>query len=201
MRYGKICGPPWDEVFLIGGGPSLRGFDFEKLRGRTTLAINDAVLHIPWATALFSLDVNWARNRATVIQEFSGEKYLALPEDGPEIPGVVYLQRSRSPGLSTDPSRVCMGGNSGYGALNVAYLKGAKRIVLLGYDFRTIRGEKHWHAGYFWDRSSSMQYFADWARNFDDAAVQLRKAGVEVLNASLESLISAFPKIRLDQVP
>ena len=54
------------------------------------------------------------------------------------IPGATYLERSRTDGLSDDLTTVHLGGCSGYGALNVAVLKGAhsKKIAeLLGHDY------------------------------------------------------------------
>lgn len=195
--YGTVSSPYWGEAFLIGGGPSLRGFDFELLRRRTTVAVNDAALHLPWATALFSLDQTWVSKREREIRAFAGEKFLAPPESlVGRIDGVTYLRRCHDPGLSTDPSSICLGGNSGYGALNLAYLKRAKRIVLLGFDLSTENG-RNWHVGYQWNTSPRCHHFDGWARHFAEAAVILKREGVEVVNASADSVIDCFPKIPL----
>ena len=189
--------PPWNEVFLVGGGSSLKGFDFERLRGRIVVAINDALLYLPWATALFSIDPQWVENRMEQIRKFPGEKYLAVePVDGLEA---AYLIRQRGKELSETWPEVRISGNSGYGALNLAVLKGAKRIVLLGYDF--YDSAQHWHAGYLWNQNNPMPtLYSRWAKDFNSTVPQLKQLGVEVINTSMLSLITAFPKVSIDEV-
>lgn len=204
MSFGSVSGKPWGEVFLIGGGPSLRGFDFECLRGRVLVAVNDAAVHVPFASALFSMDASWIRNRREMVDEFAGEKYLAVAPDFHFANGPVacYLKRDRQGrGLSTNPGVIHLGGgNSGYGALNLAVLKGATRIVLLGYDL--TGPNQHWHSGYSWaDALSSDSLYQRWAEQFDLAATELRQRGVRVVNASPISRITAFRKVPLASVP
>ena len=204
MSFGNVSGKPWGEVFLIGGGPSLRGFNFECLRGRVLVAVNDAAVHVPFASALFSMDAGWIHNRREMVDRFAGEKYLAVASDFhfPSGPVACYLKRDRQGiGLSIDPGVVYMGGgNSGYGALNLAVLNGATRIVLLGYDLNGPN--QHWHPGYEWaDALSSNALYRRWAEQFDLAAVELRRRGIQVINASPYSRITAFRKVPLTSVP
>jgi len=204
--FGSVSPPHWqgETVYLIGGGPSLKGFDLTRLQGKTTVAVNDAVLHAPWATALFSLDRKWMLERRAAIESFTGEKYLAVAEDfnfDNAIPGVTYLLRCRNlRGLSTSPGRIYMGGgNSGYGAFNLAFLKRASRIILLGYDY--CQAGQHWFPGYPWQRKNgSGQMYRHWAEQFDWCREQLRWAEVEVLNVSPISLIKTFQKVGLEEV-
>lgn len=188
---------PWTEVFLVGGGSSLKGFDFTRLRERVVVAVNDALLYLPWATAVFSIDAQWVENRLHQLRTFAGSKYLAIsPVNGLEAN---YLQKVRGLELSEQWPVVHAAGNSGYGALNLAVLKGAKRIVLLGYDFYSAK--QHWHAGYRWVSTSAEDgVYAHWAEHFTSALPQLNRLGVEVLNASPKSLITAFPKVSIDEV-
>ena len=206
--FGRVCEPTWENrtVYLIGGGPSLKGFDLERLRGCTTVAVNDSALHAPWtATALFSLDRKWMSERRETIQAFSGEVYLAVADDfsfDEATSNATYLLRQRnSVGLSTDPGVIHMGGgNSGFGAFNLAFLKRARKIVLLGYDYRNAH--YHWFKDYPWSRPGSSTHsalYGNWAKQFSYCAGQLR--GVTVLNASATSAITAFPKITLESIP
>lgn len=189
----------WDKVYLVGGGPSLRGFDFELLRGQVVVAINDASRYLPWATALFSADVMWMTNRREHIESFSRHRFLAIPPDQRgELRGVEYLTRLRLLGLSEVLGCVHLGGTSGYAALNLAVLKGAKEIVLLGYDYS---GTDRWYPDYDWSSRGRGQFeHEEWARNFDTMLPALAVAGVKVTNASPESKITAFPKVELNQV-
>jgi hypothetical protein len=209
LSFGSVS-PPWwkgETVYLIGGGPSLKGFDLERLRGRVTVAVNDAAKYAPWATALFSLDRMWIQERQGLISDFAGEVYLAVAEDFPfdrqAIPGVTYLVRQRSlVGLSDDLGRIYMGGgNSGFGAFNLAYLKRASRIILLGYDCRDA-GE-HWHEGYEWNRRNGSVHnplYRKWADQFAHCIPALQRAKVSVYNANLASTIRCFPKLVLEEV-
>ncbi len=164
--------------------------------------MNDAAIHIPFATALFSLDRHWIANRKGLINNFQGERYLAVADDFDfnDAPQACYLCRNRNGrGLSDDPAWIYMGGgNSGYGAFNLAYLKQPRRIILLGYDF--CHSSTHWHSGYAWQGSPNDPMYRKWALHFLEALPQIRKNGIEVLNASRDSTVTAFPKVNIDDI-
>jgi len=196
----------WSRVYIVGGGTSLRGFDFDQVRDKgLLLGVNDGA-HYADAHALFSLDASYARKRWDYIKSHSNP-YLALPEahearnfNGAEH--VTFYERRRGDGLAED-GRYINGVNSGFGALNLAYHKGAKFIVLLGFDMHTDdNGDIHFHEGYPWeaDAKRTARYYEKWTRPFETAAKQLEKRGVEVWNASPTSRIEAFPKCGLEDL-
>lgn len=192
--YGAVrtdTGARWTSCCIVGSGPSLRGFDFERLRDTTVLAVNDAMLKVPWAAALFSMDHRWVRSRLTSLVEFPGEKYVAIQErfeDLWSIPGVTYLRRARFESLSADSRIVHLGGCSGYGALNVAVLKGATDITLYGFDLTPGRAFDS-------DQPEQRSQYQTWARMFRSTLPFLRERCIRVLNASEDSAIDAFPRI------
>lgn len=201
-----MSGTKWECVYIVGGGTSLRGFDFDRVRDKgLLLGVNDGAYYAD-APVLFSLDASYARKRWHYIKSHP-EPYLALPEahearhfEGAE--GVQFYERRRGEGLSED-GRYIFGVNSGFGALNLAYHKGAKFIVLLGFDMKTDdNGDIHFHQGYPWeaDAKRTARYYEKWARPFETVAKQLDRAGVEVWNASPISRIEAFPKCRLEDL-
>lgn len=198
LSYGIVCSPWWDDqpLYIVGGGPSLRGFDFGRLAGRRVLAVNEALVNLLSVDAVFSLDNNWARHRCSEMSCFHGEKYLAVQEFyWPYVDqSATMLHRVRRPGLSDDPGAVHVCGTSGYGALNVAYLKRARLIFLLGFD---MTGGGHWHPEPGWGGAIPLE---PWAAAFDAAADQLRAAGVRVVNCSPTSAIKAFEKISLEEI-
>lgn len=189
-RYGRISAPWWDEVWIVAGGPSARRFDFSQIPPACrVLAVNDGVDHLrgsssyPLAAAVVSIDQRWIRRRRVFLEHVRGEKFLAVPLDTwPEcagIPGATYLQWSHASGLSDDPGFLATGGNSGYAALNLAYLKHARLIHLVGYDMNPRHDEKYEH----------------WAPRFHNALAQLGKRGVTVLNHNPDSYVDAFPRV------
>lgn len=194
--YGEVTpDETWKRTIIVGGGPSLSDFDFSLLNGLNTLGVNDAAL-VANTRSLFSLDVRWAMMRQYRIRTFPGESFLAVPDDNVGIiPRAIYLKTCRLTGISTDPT-IIRGGSSGYGAFNVAFLKGAKYIWLLGFDY-SYAARKHWFPTYSWQKDDT-PYLDRWARQFNTAVPTLAARGVKVTTVGLNSRINAFPKISLE---
>lgn len=91
------------------------------------------------------------------------------------------------------------GGNSGFGALNLAVQFGAKRIILVGFDMRLDRGV-HWHGLHPGGlHNPNARNVERWRRVVDEAAPMLKALGVEVLNASPISALRAYPKVPFEE--
>lgn len=210
VTWGEVDVPfPISNVVIVGGGDSLRGFDFSSLIGRAfIISVNDSWKHVPFADAWFTLDP-WGFHGPQLPQNFTGKMYAAVPEDfGKDyaraknhrlIPptNVTYLHRlignniHKSSihwyklGLSED--RSCINtGNSGYGAMNVAYHLRPKRIVLLGIDGGS---------SYFYTRESKPGDLSNLPILFESAKRQLDNAGIEVINGSLNSTVTSFVRM------
>lgn len=86
------------------------------------------------------------------------------------------------------------GGNSGYQAINLAYLMGAGSILLLGYDMSVgDDGKRH----FFGDHPGNMHTGSDysaWCPGFVPLAVDLAHEGVEVINCSRRTALTAFKR-------
>src|ERR1039458_2314613 len=96
-------------------------------------------------SAIFATSQIWdggggTRNRPA-FRRFTGQK-CSISDSGGNIkdPAVHILRnangRGHSFGLSLDPKQIVTGSNSGYQALNIAVLAGAKTIILIGFDAR-----------------------------------------------------------------
>lgn len=99
-------------------------------------------------------------------------------------------------GVSVDPSLIHTGSNSGFQALNLAILAGASRVLLLGYDMQATGGKSHW----FGDHPGSLNRTSPYAvfrKAFEDAADQIARLGVEVINCSRETSLMCFPRVAL----
>lgn len=199
MKFGKVHAPWWDDrpVFVIGGGPSLAGYDLSDLRRRGwVLGINRAADIVP-VDATFSVDYTLIREFHDRLRMWADrhEVYVAVSPDynEPIIPGVTYLERREGKGLSDDPAAVINGLNSGYGGVNLAILKRAREIYLLGFDLTPLGAEDatHWHGGYPWQARRSEIYYQRWADRFSEMLLHI-PAGVEIINANHRSAITAF---------
>lgn len=63
MMPWTVPGEAWagQTAFILGGGPSLKGFDVERLRGRgKVIGVNNAGIDLaPWCNVLFWADKRW----------------------------------------------------------------------------------------------------------------------------------------------
>jgi hypothetical protein len=98
--------------------------------------------------------------------------------------------------FNKDRNSISSGGSSGFGALHLAFQRGARDIRLFGFDYMPTGHHNEHHytfpvlAGNPWP---------GFARSFDTAGPVLRAAGVKVLNASPYSDITAFEKCKLEE--
>lgn len=202
MNFSTVNNSPdWSNrtVYIIGGGPSLKDFDFKHFKG-FTIGVNDAAIKLK-TNVLFSMDHLWIQNRPDEANAFKGEKFFAVSPSWKikdfRIPSGTFLERRRGDGLSIDPG-IIHGQESGFGAFNLAVLKKARRIVLMGLDMHYEGSDKpHWHDGYPWG-SSEHTLYANWAKRFDLAARQCLAEDILVINASESSKITCFTKVSIE---
>ena len=152
-----------------------------------------------------SMDYNFIRNNYDRLQKFvedGGTLYLVLGSRWMEvlqtIPGATYLYSSHDEGLSLYTDTVRHGCTSGYCALNIAVLKHARRIVLLGFDYGVSGNKHHYHDEYWWHRPMDQNWPA-WAKRFSAAAITCQALNVDVVNASPDSAITAFKTMELQE--
>lgn len=126
--------PVWkgETVFVIGGGPSLRNFDIERLKPYNCIVINNAHLIAPWARFLVYHDNRWISWHLSTVKAFTGTVVTTNSKEPP-----VYskrMQKNRKRAIDcTDPT--CLAGiDSGTMGLNLAFHLGAKTIALAGFD-------------------------------------------------------------------
>jgi len=195
------------DCFIIGGGPSLEGFDWSLLRGKRTIGINRAFEKFD-PTIIFSMDtryLNWIlRNHygLEVNVKFKQSKAYKvwlctytckLPGNIFIIP--VYINYSR--GFKAFPlsmkEGIGHGNNSGYGAINLAACLGVKRIYLLGFDMKCDGKKTHWHDGH--KRLMKPSVLENYKTYFRIAANEIkRKTKIEVINLNPDSALDCFPK-------
>lgn len=207
-----------ETVVCIGGGPSLTKDQIDVVeRSRCkVIVVNDAYLLAPWADICYFADHRWWEWHTAgtpkawpwvqftneevrkAFAQFNGQK-VTIYGTGQMVkdPKVFMLQNhsdktmDRS-GLSDEPNGLRTGSNGGYQVMNLAYLAGAKRILLLGYDMRFQGKRSHSHNGH--RHTVPEQAYLGWARNFATMLPQLTRRGVQVINCSPGSAIDAFAR-------
>jgi hypothetical protein len=183
---------PSEKVIIIGGGSSASSVDFNRING-LKIGVNDSAFHTP-CDILFSMDGPWIKNRRHEIQQFPGERWLAVPPNYTDfIPGVNYLKLASWQGKMSDSPDTITCGNSGYGAMNLAYLKQSKVIILIGFDMNLSPAHYHWHNGYCWfDGHLANGDYIRWVKQAEIIAAQCFLRDMLVVNCNLKSAIRNF---------
>lgn len=186
--------------FIVGGGPSLKGFDFGRLGGERVVAVNKAFLDVPFADVVFGMDRSLldliivgrlGENCRLDFEAFKGVK-LWLDVSGYSYPPGVYSVHSAGKIGWTKSLREGLyhGQNSGYGALNLALVLGADPIYLLGYDCsRGPAGEKNYHDGY--PSGGNPEALNIFKRAFE-AGAALLNGGPRIVNLNPNSALRCF---------
>lgn len=88
-------------------------------------------------------------------------------------------------------------GNSGAGAIALAAKAAASRVILLGYDCQKTGGMVH-HHGDHPEGLGNAGSMPKWPAQFANLAAAMK--GVEVINCSRETALTAFPRGELESV-
>ncbi len=159
-----------DVCFVVGGGPSLRGFDFSQLNGFDTIAINKSVEFIQNPTYFVTTDYTYFKKASLPIEKINqkvqksyfivnmSHKYMEFNNgyvtdkranitytDLYHFDGVIpsYVKE----GFSSTVKEFSHGDNSGHCGIQLALLMGYKKIYLLGFDM-TGGDVTHFHQSY-----------------------------------------------------
>lgn len=193
---------------VAASGPSITVEQLEFCRGRAhVLVINNTHELAPWADAIYACDAEWWDHYGPTVR--IAERWSMVPKGNPggwSLParqkaagerwGLKLIPGGPGQGLGLDC--IHYGSNSGYQAINLAFLFGARRIVLLGYDFQNTGGRKHWHPDHP-DGMNKNNNFTAWGRKFVPLVADLNQHGVTILNASAQTALAAVPRISLEQ--
>lgn len=178
---------------ILASGPSLTVEQIHGARrsGHDTIVVNSTWEKMPDARYLYAGDFLWWKmNVATVRKQFKGECWSQDRTAVARWPEIKYMRGVNRDGLGN--AMIHNAGNSGAQAINLAYLWGYRRIVLLGFDMKLgPHGEKHHHD----DHPHPMvqgQVFYEWILKITRMAVDLEKAGCEVINCTPLSALSCF---------
>lgn len=177
-------------IVCIGGGPSLTKADARYAVNKCPIiAINDAFRLVPECSALYVCDLKWWDWYYAETEALKCPRITTADKAKLKYPALHLLHGKHEPGLSTDQDTLHYGSNGGYQAINLAVLFGAAKILLLGYDMRTIGGLTHWFGDHP-DRAVS--HYKRWITGFKTMLPQLHSMGVEIVNCTPGSALDAF---------
>lgn len=200
-----------ETCFILGGGPSLKGFDFNLIKDFKTIGVNKSFIKFP-TTVNYAMDIRFY----DMVTYAKDTKWKGLHQQWLAYTGVkLFLKRSTksqfdssvyivnhlvAKALSFDLQQGIYGGNnSGFGALMLAIALGCKKIGLLGFDMKVQKIAKkietHWHGGYGFGRAESFQSKLDKFKTcFEEFVLAIRKQGISVVNLNPTSALDCFPR-------
>lgn len=196
------------EVFIVGGGYSVKQVNWEFLQDKLTVAINDAYLFLPDTSALFWCDDSWVgRNKDKLDQHpcdlrfyarFNGQRHVELDISGPCASTILF--RSGEMGFDPNPDNV-KGNNSGALCLNLVLNMSPKRVYLVGFDMRDNPlkpGEVNFHNNHIHPGKPSV-YQDSFIPAMDELAREIERLrlDVDIVNCSPTSALKCFRKDRI----
>jgi hypothetical protein len=183
---------------IAASGPSLTHEQLQVARYTHPLIVTNATFRLaPWADVIFGIDFMFWRSYADELRKAAlMHKCWTCDSAAAERWQLKYMRNIARDGLGK--RELCTGGNSGYAAINLAYLFGCRRILLIGFDMREgPNGEKHWHPDH---PSPCVQkhQFEEWLHKFTKLAADLKAEGCEVINCTPGSALDVFPRSTLE---
>lgn len=191
--------PIWkdEDVFVIGGGPSLKDFHWEHLRDLPTIGCNHAFSLGAGICKICTFgDLHFWDIARKPLEDFGGW-VVTNYRIGVPPPWLVYFDRLNHGLAGPKSGQLAWNGNTGCLAVQLALRLGAKRVFLLGFDMNNITPtQAHWHN--LADRPQRDEQYAKFCRGFEDVARSLPKVypGAKVYNVTDgSSRLLVFPTI------
>lgn len=204
-KYDHTC-------YIVGGGPSLKDFDWTILDDKFTIALNMAHTMLPKADVIYCTDPPWISPNEKTLSEHKAPVWQGvLNLNKPPKLECVDLQWHLTGPQGFETKEGCMkhGSNSAYAATNMAAAHlGFKKIYLLGIDMKWgAKGKKdtsHWHSETKpHARIDSEAIYFKMKEGFKVAKPFLKELGVEVISVSTGpegTDLDVFPIKTFDEV-
>ena len=147
---------------------------------------------------LYVCDGPWLDRHMPAVRAsgFSGEVWTQ-DASGAAKHGLHHVKAYSRKGLCREPDVIYHGRNSGYQAIGLAYMWGAARVLLLGYDMQHTGGKAHW----FGDHPRGLNNAtgaATWAEQYSYLAKDAKEVGLEIVNCSRETALKCFRRSTID---
>jgi hypothetical protein len=199
-----------ETVVCIASGPSLTKEQVEASKQFKTIVINDNYLIAPWADILYFADHKWwvwhkeglikawpwvsftKTEVKRAFEEFKGQKVTIRHNPMATDKDIFVLENEGAEGLPENPTGLKTGSNSGYQALNIAVMSGAKTILLLGYDMKYQGQRSHAHNGH--PQKMHETAYKGYAKKFSTLENPIKQLGIRVVNCTPGSGIGCFER-------
>jgi len=203
-------GPIWEglDAFIIGGGTSLRGFDWTLLHDEKTIGCNQAfrlgervcdICVFGDHKFLFGTNGDFRQQNYEPMSQFKNPIVTSDPKcKNSKVPWLLFMPRL-STGLAKKDA-LAWNCNTGAMAINLALILGAKVVYLLGFDMRLDdKGKPNWHSEPLIDRPRADVY-PRMINNLTHIRSALPKVfpGRSIFNINANSRLTIWPTLDPD---
>lgn len=186
-------------IIILGSGPSLSKGDVQLCEesGLPIMGVNNTYQFTDQMVYHYAADTRWWQRHYAYVSE-AAEKYSIRSSGRDEGHFAIYqMNRGHGECFSAEWPVLCTGKNSGFQAINLAYLLGYNRVTLLGYDMQITNGQIHCHPDHP-HHNPTDETMQEWRRIFDKIAPRMSEMGLEVLNATRQTGLECFPLVTLE---
>jgi len=188
-----------ETVAIVASGLSVNSFDFGRIAGLRTIAVKDGYLKVPDAEVLMIGDHRYAL-RTPDLSAYKGP--LILYTDPVPLPEALWDERIRfipkvaGRGLSDNPGQLRGTFTTVALAINLAVLRGATRILLVGVDAKAGPNNERHFSGSLKEHWGQRYERQKWG--FSRLTEDLKARGIRVLNMNPDSAVKWFPFAKKD---
>ncbi|MDO8641783.1 MAG: hypothetical protein Q7R33_09670 [Nitrosarchaeum sp.] len=175
-------------LVIIGGGPSIKGFDFNLLNQQFSFGLNFAC-HFYNPTALLWVDRDfYPQNK----QHIDNKDCIKITKNNCDVPKDFFRLKAVKSyhGLDSLSQGVYTPYLVGLFALTIGVALKFEEIYLLGYDCRFLNNNSHFHDIEHRGKKNEQPYLKG-TRHFD----VYKDCQSKIFNVSLDSALHVFPKI------
>jgi hypothetical protein len=212
------------DIFVVGTGTSLKGFDLSRLDNQVTIGLNSIINHMAPNYHLYHDGIHALHFEETQYKD--GTVVVTVIENAkiavqnPTLtPDRILTFVNRGPDVMLHDNDLFVDHTVATAGVQLAWKLGAQRIYLLGVDCYRWPGAKYF---WEWDGNERKMIIEPWVcndlserkenrngdmvRDFDriaDEFLKLEAKGEhipQVLNLSPKSLVRAFPKVDMEAV-
>ncbi len=192
-------------VFVIGGGPSIKHTNLKLVKDRNVLGCNDAFRLGTWVDWIIFADKRWWVWNHEELEKWPNRDHALclvpqLMDAREAYPWLKFVRRDEARfGLSVEQDTICWNRGCGGAAINAAYLLGARRIVLLGFDMRVVENKHNWH-DYHQKEERPKIYQNSMMPFLKPMSDAMKVTGLEIVNCTPGSALNLFPERRLEEI-
>jgi hypothetical protein len=190
------------KAILIATGPSLTEEVVDIIRKYKNdfviFGCNDSYRIVDFLDIHYACDTAWWNIHAEPFREKYPflETWTQSKEHKNTEFNLNVIKGGSLPGLSLKSDFIHWGSNSGYQLLNIAFLMGCCRFILVGYNMQQVNGQRH----YFGEHPESMKRnspYPAFVKAFSTIQPEIKEL---IINCTPDSALTIFPYQNLEEV-